>query len=139
MLQFGNKIKNTVYITHPGAYGVMLDQSGKVGVLQTPNGFFLPGGGIDDNETPEQALSRELLYETGCRVRVKGEIGLAAQYPNGSGERIKYKELGHFYRIEMLDRDQVSYGGNNHLIWLTKDDAVRKLNEDYQSWAVSQV
>ena len=38
----------------------------------TAGGWELPGGKIDDDETPEQAACRELAEELGCRIAVTG-------------------------------------------------------------------
>lgn len=41
----------------------------------------LPGGGVDDGETLDKALCREILEETGIEVRLQGVTGV---YSNGS-------------------------------------------------------
>lgn len=37
--------------------------------------WVLPGGGIDENETPEKAVIREILEETGLHVTIIRKIG----------------------------------------------------------------
>ena len=36
--------------------------------------FSIPGGGIEPNETPEQAVLREMTEETGCQVAVERHL-----------------------------------------------------------------
>ena len=48
-----------------GAYAVTLDPEGRIAVNRNPRGLFLPGGGIEAGETPEDALARELREECG--------------------------------------------------------------------------
>ncbi|MCB1134677.1 MAG: NUDIX domain-containing protein [Chlamydiia bacterium] len=57
----------------PAAIGIVLDRSQeRVLIVKRRDipGWVLPGGGIDPGETAEQAVVREILEETGYRVRV---------------------------------------------------------------------
>jgi len=50
--------------------GILIHR-GRVLVLRNDRGEWeLPGGRLDDGETPEEALRREILEETGLRVTV---------------------------------------------------------------------
>lgn len=42
--------------------------------------YKLSGGGVDDGETLQQALEREVLEETGCVVKITSEIGETIEY-----------------------------------------------------------
>ena len=44
------EIEHVEYIYREGAY-VILIQDNKVGIIQTPKGFFLPGGGLENEES----------------------------------------------------------------------------------------
>jgi 8-oxo-dGTP pyrophosphatase MutT (NUDIX family)/catechol 2,3-dioxygenase-like lactoylglutathione lyase family enzyme len=60
------------------AYAVIRDGSGRVLLVRAsalshfPGLWFLPGGGVDHGEQPEDAVRREVLEETGLDVRVRG-------------------------------------------------------------------
>lgn len=58
------------YKPRPGAYGILV-RAGKILLtVQTEPRFEiqLPGGGIDLGESPQQALHREVIEETGWRI-----------------------------------------------------------------------
>ncbi len=42
--------------------------------------FFLPGGGIEKNENPIEALKRECLEEVGCNIGNIQKIGTVTEY-----------------------------------------------------------
>ncbi len=44
--EFG-KMPGQVYVPRPGAYCLIFDSQGRIAVMQTPRGCFLPGGGTE--------------------------------------------------------------------------------------------
>jgi ADP-ribose pyrophosphatase YjhB (NUDIX family) len=57
-------------VNHDGRYLLVEEKAmGRVVLSQ-------PGGHIENGETPEQAVIREVLEETGCRIRCDNMIGM---------------------------------------------------------------
>jgi len=48
-----------------------------------PEQHSIPGGGIEEKETAEEALARETLEETGCKLERITEIGKIVEYGAG--------------------------------------------------------
>jgi len=63
---------------------ILLNDLGQIALLRVGkyNYHKLPGGGIENNESPEQALHRELLEEMGRRARIIAEVGMVIEYKN---------------------------------------------------------
>jgi 8-oxo-dGTP diphosphatase len=70
ILVFGKPIKGYRYIERPGAYAIILDEAKRVAVVKNPLGYFLPGGGQDPGESPEETVKREVLEECGFSIEV---------------------------------------------------------------------
>jgi len=63
---------DTIVKTHVGAYGIVI-RDGKIALIKKARGGYkgkydLPGGGIEHDETPMEALHRELMEEIGGSV-----------------------------------------------------------------------
>jgi 8-oxo-dGTP pyrophosphatase MutT (NUDIX family) len=93
-------------------------------VLLLNNGL-LPGGGIDENESDEEAIAREIQEELGATVRDIEEIGSVVQYRNFLSKR---------YIIKGYVTELASSGGSTNpqdegeaqftQTWLTIQDAL---------------
>lgn len=76
---FGERDRDTDYWDRSGAYLLAL-QDGKVSVVQTKRGYFLPGGGLEDGESDADCIRREALEETGCAAEVGAFLCSAEHY-----------------------------------------------------------
>jgi len=57
-------------------YGVCFDDGGNILIIRTPNeNWNIPGGTPEDDETPEQALKRELKEEADVTINKNAMIG----------------------------------------------------------------
>lgn len=74
-----------------GTRGVVRDADGRILVVRQryTNGWIFPGGGVDRGEAPVAALRREVIEETG--VRLKGDVvvhGLFSNHANFPGDYV---------------------------------------------------
>ena len=65
-----------------GVSGVVLNQKGQVLLIQRNDSkaWSLPGGGVEDGESPDQAVVREIKEETGLDVGVIRLTGIYIRY-----------------------------------------------------------
>ena len=61
----------------PSARTVIFDDNNLFAIIDVRNGeyFKIPGGGIEEGETPFQAAIREALEESGCEIKIIQKIG----------------------------------------------------------------
>ncbi|WP_108881091.1 NUDIX domain-containing protein [Anderseniella sp. Alg231-50] len=74
-----------------GTRGVIRDADGRMLVVRQryTHGWIFPGGGVDRGEAPVSALKREVVEETG--VRLKGDVamhGLFSNHANFPGDYV---------------------------------------------------
>ena len=70
------------YFYRRAVRAVLRDENGKVALMYAALGDYykLPGGGVDEGESLDDALARELLEETGCKIIVKKELGIVLEW-----------------------------------------------------------
>jgi len=138
MLEFGKKESTIKYQDRPGAYGITIKNE-LVLIVNTPRGYFLPGGGLDENEEPEIALAREYLEELGIKIKPLKKIGMAAQYCRTAVENIYFKKIGHFYLVDHIDKIPQASEADHSPEWVTAQFAIKNLRQEFQSWAIEEV
>lgn len=76
--------------------GIVIKED-KIAILNkaNKNEFKLPGGGIEENETPEDAFRRETLEETGCEVNIIDCLGTIEEHKTlANFKQISYVFVG---------------------------------------------
>ena len=69
-----------------------------------------PGGKLEDNESPEQALKRELQEEFSIDVTVEGYIGRSEyDYDHISIELLAYRASIHTGEFKLTDHDAIEW------------------------------
>jgi 8-oxo-dGTP diphosphatase len=76
----------------------LIERDQKVLVAQRPEGKALagkwefPGGKLDETETPESCLAREILEELGCEIEITSALSpVLHSYPNGMIQLIPFR------------------------------------------------
>jgi 8-oxo-dGTP diphosphatase len=140
IITFGEKEDGKEYIWRPAAYCLMFNsQKNKLAIIQTSDGkFFLPGGGIENNETHKECLKREALEEMGMDIEVGHFVGCARRYFYSTSEYKYYLSEGHFYLCDMGKQINKPIEEDHILKWIEPFKAIENLFHEHQSWAVKQ-
>lgn len=135
--EFGAAVAGADYILRPGGYLIVENSRHEIGVLATPRGFFLPGGGQEEGETPTQAALREAVEECGLQVRLDGWSEMADELVWAAAEQKYFRKRCVFFGAEMVGCDDNREAGYE-LLWLAVDEAIMRLSHQSQAWAVRQ-
>lgn len=124
------------YVHRKGAYLIPIKDD-RIGVIQTPKGFFLPGGGIENGETDTLCIMRECMEETGYSILIKKKVCSAEAYG-------KHPVMGYFHPIqtyylgEFTEQKQLPAESDHKLVWMKYADLKGKMYVEMQNWALEQ-
>ena len=109
------------------AYGILVHE-GAVALVRSSNPnhnpplWWLPGGGIDFGETPEQTLTREFKQETGLSVTAPALLSVTSDVrKRDNGDRIHTVRI--IYTVTWLGGDLTHevHGTTDHAAWYPID------------------
>lgn len=132
---FGVK-ENVKYLNRKGAYLIPF-QNNKVGVVKTPKGYFLLGGGLEKEEHDIACIERECLEEIGFCVCIKDKICSAEIYT-------KLPTIGYFHPIqtyyfgELLKKVSDSTEKDHILCFVEYEQLKGNMFLGMQNWALEQ-
>lgn len=136
--RFGENTAGVPIVERPSAYAVMRDLNGAIAVVRTPKGHHLPGGGIDEGESPEQTVIRETREEAGLRVSPGREFARAIQFVFSLEHGALFAKNSAFIAAEVVGGCSPSEC-DHQLLWLEPEEAVRLLTHESHKWAVQQL
>ncbi|ENQ3108607.1 8-oxo-dGTP diphosphatase [Bacillus sp. 491mf] len=136
---FGEKKQHIEYILRPSSYAIIFNENTtKIAVIQKGIRYFLPGGGIENGETKESCLHRELLEELGWAIEVQQYVGNAERYFYAEKEGVYYLNDGYFYICNKTQEKHTPQEDDYILHWVSSSEAQQLLVHDHQQWAVRQ-
>lgn len=130
---FGSK-ESTTYLDREGAYIIPIKDN-KIGIIKTPKGYFLLGGGKEENENDNQAIERECLEETGYTVFIKEKICSAEAY-------VIHPQIGYFHPVqayyvgELLEKVKEPMEIDHQFLWIELEKVKGKMFSQMQNWAI---
>jgi 8-oxo-dGTP diphosphatase len=135
--EFGEKINGIDYQIRKGVYAVIFNpKKGKVMTVRNRNGHhFLPGGGIEYDESHIKCLEREMLEETGYKVLINCYIGNAMRYFKSTKDEPLLSD-GYFYLANITDKVQEAIEPDHYLEWINIENAKQSLIHEHHYWAV---
>jgi 8-oxo-dGTP diphosphatase len=135
---FGTRLPGVKYQYRPSAYALVRDVEGNFAVAQTPEACFLPGGGIDAGETPEQAVEREGQEECGLVLRSVSRIGQAIEICKSISDAAYYEKDSIFLTAHVIGNTTASES-DHQLLWLSPEKAIEALSHGSHRWAVQRL
>lgn len=134
---FGAPEKGEIYRDREGAY-LLAVRDGMLAVADTPKGWFLPGGGIDEGETHGECICRECLEELGYAARVGEYIGCAEAFTRINNVE-PFHPVQYFYAGALGEKTQEPTEPDHALRWVPVEEAERKMYLEWQRWAVCRL
>lgn len=128
--RYGEPVKaGQHYTRRPGVYAVLLRGDSILTTFQarpTPD-FQLPGGGIDKGEHPIAALHREVVEETGWRIRISRRLGAFRRFTYMPEYDLWAEKVCTVYLAQPILRLGPPTEDGHTAVWLPVDDALRLL------------
>jgi 8-oxo-dGTP diphosphatase len=128
--------EDEVYLDRKGAYIIPI-KGEEVGVVETPKGFFLLGGGHDIDETDTECIIRECMEEVGYQVQIKERVCSAETY-------CKHPTIGFFHPIQvyyagaLVEQIKEPIESDHVLSWVKYENIRGKMFMEMQDWALEQ-
>lgn len=125
-----------------GARGIVIREDGKIAIFNksNKNEYKLPGGGIEEDENPEEAFKREVLEETGCKVEIIKKLGTTEEYKTlDNFKQISYIFVGKVLEdTKQLNVTQKEKDEGAKLVWETPENALKVITESYDKLIASK-
>lgn len=125
-----------------GARGIIINDLGKIAIFNKSkkNEYKLPGGGIDENESPEEAFKREALEETGCEIEIMKDLGTIEEHKSLDN----FKQTSYIFVAKVIeDKGKLNLTKKEKdegakLLWVDDKEALQLVTECFGNLKASQ-
>lgn len=130
------KPEDNIYLDRKGAYLIPI-KGEEVGVIETPKGFFLIGGGVESGETDTQCIIRECREETGYQALLREKVCSAEAY-------VEHPAIGFFHPVqtcysgELAEKIQDPIESGHVFRWVKYETVRGNIFLEMQNWALEQ-
>lgn len=128
--------KDKKYIKRPGAYGIFKNVNNLIALIKTKKGYFLPGGGIENGESPDECLKRECLEEIGAEISELDNFAHGTYHFYSTTLNVNMKIEGYFFTCKIDKFLETKTEDDHELIWMKTEEAISLLYLDNQREAV---
>lgn len=135
---FGTAPAGNVPVVRPSAYGLVTDGGTRLALVRTPQGHFLPGGGIESDEAPEDAVVREVREECGLNVLVGSWSVRAVDFVYSLTEYTHFEKRSTFVDARSHGPRIPAHELDHELLWVAPRDAIGRLAHPSHRWAVER-
>jgi 8-oxo-dGTP pyrophosphatase MutT (NUDIX family) len=133
---FGVHTPGQVYHPRPSAYAIIPDEHGRIAIVDTPEGVFLPGGGIDAGEWADLAAVREAREECAVDIRTTWLVGHATDLVCSARTRQAFEKPSTFLAAELLADLE---GPREHGVsWVAPAEAEQRVTREGHRWALAR-
>ena len=136
--RFGHAPQDAPVVVRPSAYALFAGADGRVAVVKTERGYFLPGGGVEPGEAPAEAVAREVSEECGLLVRVGSWTVRAVDLVYSPLEKTHFEKRSFFFDAD-IEGLGVAASAQNGPHWLAVDVAAQRLAQSSHRWAIMRL
>ena len=133
---FGDQVPGRVYVPRPSAYAIIPDTEGRIAIVDTAEGVFLPGGGIDAGEWADLAAVREAREECAVDIRTTWLVGHATDLVSSVRKGQAFEKPSVFLAAELLAH--LDTPREHRVEWLAPAEAERRVTRDGHRWALAR-
>lgn len=135
--RFGAAPPGITVVVRPSAWAIIARGSA-IAVTRTPEALYLPGGGIEAGEMPEEAVVREAVEECGLVVRPGAWRVRAVEIVRAARSPTWYEKHGTIMDAAIVGDVRAPTESDHVLEWMTPDEAMRALHHASHRWAVER-
>ena len=134
-------LANQTYTPRPGVYAIIDAGDGILATLQDDPSdpeLQLPGGGIDPGESPQRALVREVMEETGYRIHSPRRLGMFHRFTYMPEYNLYAHKHCHIYLAKLAPRHGPPTDAGHVPVFLPWDVAAERLAVAGDRFFISQ-